>query len=234
MFGFLKWGWLRKRVTLSEAAAEKFRRISDLRQRQIVNLTTKLHAVKEELEHAVTKVSLSEFKMRKAQEEIEAIRLQLDQIEQTAAALPGTDSGAGGSVEPTLADISLIMETGSLTKPLQDNIEGSPDPAKPGTKGITSESLALATQIFGMPVEANDLKILRGVDLKVEEILRRAGIQSWLDLAMTKLPALRRIIEDAGPRYRTDKLKTWSVQARMAAKGEWKKLKTYQDSRLGE
>jgi large subunit ribosomal protein L27 len=94
----------------------------------------------------------------------------------------------------------------------------------------------VGSQVFARTVEANDLKLIRGIGPKLEEILHRAGIQSWAQLALYKLPDLRTILEEAGPRYRIFDPKTWSVQARMAARGEWRKLKAYQDTltELGE
>jgi len=236
LFGFLVWGWLRKRVSVLQKSTDKFRHIADLRQMQIVKLTTRLHTLNEEIERAETKVSLSEFKMRKAQAEADSIRAQLTQIDQGSSAESLAESDSAKSQEPTLADISLIMETGSRSKPQEE----TPDPDAersspiPMMKGIMPDSLEMARQIFNTSVDANDLKIVRGIDQKLEEILHRAGIESWSDLATTRLPALRRIIEDAGPRYRTYDPKTWAIQARMAAKGEWKKLKRYQDSLLSE
>jgi len=37
------------------------------------------------------------------------------------------------------------------------------------------------------------------------------------------------MLSDAGPRYQMHDPKTWPMQAKMAADGEWKKLKKWQD-----
>ncbi len=234
LLGYLIWGWLRKRVTILENSVDKHKRIANLRESQIVNLKTQLQTLTEDLERAETKVSLSEFKMRTAQDEVETIQAKLDQLEQEPP-MAQVEKSDSDTIEPTLADISQIMETGSLSTPAQGSSDekAAVRPA-PLVKGVTNESLEMARQIFNVPVKANDLMMIRGIDQKMEEILHRAGVRSWSELAATRLPALRRIVEDAGPRYRTYDPKTWAMQARMATKGEWKKLKNYQDSLIGE
>ena len=249
LLGYLIWGWLRRHVSVLQNRADRLRRIADLRQIQITSLTTRLTTVTDQLERAETKASLAEYKMRRAQDEIESVRDQMvvtqqqwrDQLKQTEhpdvheKTLPDSMSSDMSSeifIEPTLADISLAMETGTLDpthqKPDASHIENFiPESLM---KRISEESLGMAEEIFDRKIKANDLKLIHGIDQKTEDLLHRAGILSWLNLAQSRLPDLRRITEEAGPRYRTHDPKTWPIQARMAAKGEWKKLKAYQDA----
>lgn len=249
LLGYLIWGWLRKQVSAEQKRTKKYQHIAELRQVQIVNLTTRLTTVKDQLERAETKVALAEYKMRKAQEELESVKDQMvlaqqrlmDHTEETrhrevreitSPESTNVDSDAGIIDEPSLADISLAMDKGALNPTHQkpDASQGDLSIDESLIRGTSEESLEMAAKVFEHDVEANDLKMIYGVDPKMEDMLRRAGYLSWLDLAQSRLPDIRRIVEEAGPRYRAHDPKTWAIQARMAAKGEWKKLKAYQDA----
>lgn len=75
----------------------------------------------------------------------------------------------------------------------------------------------------------NDLKIVEGIGPKIETLFKRAGIEDWEALAATSQERLKELLNEAGPRYRLADPETWPTQADMAAKGEWDKLKEYQD-----
>ena len=48
-------------------------------------------------------------------------------------------------------------------------------------------------------------------------------------MASTPVEKLKEILEAAGSRYRMHNPTTWPAQAKMAAAGEWDKLKKWQD-----
>lgn len=79
----------------------------------------------------------------------------------------------------------------------------------------------------------DDLKVVEGIGPKIQELFNAAGIYSFDDLAAAKMTELRKILKDAGPRYRMHNPKTWPRQARMASQGKWKKLEELQDSLKG-
>jgi predicted flap endonuclease-1-like 5' DNA nuclease len=107
-------------------------------------------------------------------------------------------------------------------------------PAAPDTPeeadGTIPESLAKTGAVFGRKVKPNDLTIVEGIGPKISGLLTDAGISTWIALGNAKIDTLRQVLHDAGPRYHMHDPKTWPRQARMAAQGEWKKLKLYQDS----
>jgi len=75
----------------------------------------------------------------------------------------------------------------------------------------------------------DDLKKVEGIGPKIEQLLNAAGILNWSTLAKTKSQDLRNILADAGNRYKMHDPTTWPEQSALAAKGEWDKLKTFQD-----
>lgn len=73
-------------------------------------------------------------------------------------------------------------------------------------------------------LKPDNLKIIEGVGPKIEDILNKAGFQTWADIANAKVIDLKNILHDAGPRYRIHNPSTWSQQAKLAIKEDWKNL----------
>ncbi|MBK9735847.1 MAG: DUF4332 domain-containing protein [Saprospiraceae bacterium] len=81
--------------------------------------------------------------------------------------------------------------------------------------------------------KADDLKKIEGIGPKIAELLHAAGIITFADLAASSLDKVQAVLTEAGPRFSAHNPGTWSAQADMAAKGEWDKLKEWQDQMDG-
>ena len=79
------------------------------------------------------------------------------------------------------------------------------------------------------PVEKDDLRKIEGIGPKIAGLLNDAGIHTFAALAATEIDAVKQILVDAGGRYSSHDPTTWPQQAKLAAAGEWDKLKTWQD-----
>ncbi len=75
----------------------------------------------------------------------------------------------------------------------------------------------------------DDLKAVEGIGPKIEALLKEAGVKTWHDLAQASVDHLRKILSDAGPRFKLADPETWPQQADLADKGEWKALQELQD-----
>ena len=52
---------------------------------------------------------------------------------------------------------------------------------------------------------------------------------TFADVASADVAKIKSVLEDAGSRYKAHDPTTWPAQAKMAAEGEWDKLKAWQD-----
>lgn len=75
----------------------------------------------------------------------------------------------------------------------------------------------------------DDLKIIEGIGPKIEELLNAANIYTYEQLATSEVATLRAILDNAGARFRMHDPQTWPIQADIAEKGDWVKLKEYQE-----
>ncbi len=81
--------------------------------------------------------------------------------------------------------------------------------------------------------KADDLRKVEGIGPKIAGLLNEAGIVTFEDLSKAPIKKLRTILDDAGSRYRMHDPKTWAAQAKLAAKGNWDKLKAWQGELKG-
>ena len=100
---------------------------------------------------------------------------------------------------------------------------------KSTTAAKATTKKATATKANTKNVEKERLRKVEGIGPKIEELLHNSGIFTFKQLSKTKADKLRKILEEGGSRYKMHDPTTWPEQSAMAAKGEWEKLKTYQD-----
>lgn len=83
---------------------------------------------------------------------------------------------------------------------------------------------------YGTVFQSDNLQIIEGIGPKIEDILKKAGINTWAVLAATKSDDLVKILEAAGSNYRIHDPSTWPQQAKLAAEGKWEELVNFQKS----
>jgi len=85
----------------------------------------------------------------------------------------------------------------------------------------------------GASKKADDLRKIEGIGPKIAELLAKIGIKTFADLSTTKKSTLKNMLRDAGSRYKMHDPSTWPKQAKLADKGKWKKLVTFQSKLSG-
>lgn len=101
-------------------------------------------------------------------------------------------------------------------------------PAKKTTKKVTKKTTGKKTTAAKRSL-ADDLKKIEGIGPKISSLLKEAGVQTFEQLSQHTPKKIKDILLAAGKRYNIHDPKTWPKQAKMAAQGEWDKLKKWQD-----
>jgi predicted flap endonuclease-1-like 5' DNA nuclease len=86
------------------------------------------------------------------------------------------------------------------------------------------------SKLIGRQVAENDLTLILGIGPKTAEILKSHGVDTWDKLAATPLLDLSKWLLEAGGIYKSQDPTSWAKQATMAAHGEWRKLRLYQET----
>ena len=86
------------------------------------------------------------------------------------------------------------------------------------------------SRLLGKEVTENDLTLIAGIGPKTAALLQSHDIHTWEELANVPVDDLRKILAEAGGIYKTQDPSHWAKQAVMAASGEWRKLRVYQET----
>jgi large subunit ribosomal protein L27 len=81
--------------------------------------------------------------------------------------------------------------------------------------------------------KGDDLTKVEGIGPKIKEILWEAGVMTFGDLAGKSADEVKSILLEQGSRYNRFDPTTWPQQAKLAADGDWDKLKELQDKLNG-
>lgn len=119
----------------------------------------------------------------------------------------------------------IIGEKSAQIQPTIKSVIGStPDQAK--QMQSTQEIIHDTKAIFGYAIRRNDLKIVEGIDPKIERILHDAGIHDWAALESTDTNYITSLLHETG----FEKLDpaSWPYQASLARMEKWEELKEFQ------
>ena len=137
----------------------------------------------------------------------------------------------------TLGDIAAFSDLKVQMEGQEEQKTATPPPTPPSEALKKVEEVAVE-KIQETPAEVkaeettstDDLKKIEGIGPKISSLLQEAGIKTFSQLSETTPDKIREILEAAGSRYKMHDPTTWPDQAKMAAAGEWDKLKEWQDA----
>jgi small subunit ribosomal protein S1 len=157
--------------------------------------------------------TVKETKIKARKETTSAIQNQTAKIEKT-----------------TLGDMAAFSELKVQLEDQNERTEATPivEKAKPVVEIEDIEELEMEEVMVS--TSADDLKKIEGIGPKIEELLKNAGINTFAALSLTSLDKIKEILEEAGSRYKMHDPTTWPDQAKLAANGEWEKLKEWQNA----
>jgi predicted flap endonuclease-1-like 5' DNA nuclease len=98
-----------------------------------------------------------------------------------------------------------------------------------GDPASDDAELATAAAVIGRPIVRDDLKVIEGIGPSIEDLCHGIGIRTWSDLAETEPSLLRTMLDDAGPRSKTQNPDTWPRQAALLAAGDWRAFRKLVD-----
>jgi predicted flap endonuclease-1-like 5' DNA nuclease len=79
----------------------------------------------------------------------------------------------------------------------------------------------------------DDLEVIEGIGPKIAELLHKAGVMTFAQLAAMTGEQIQPILDAAGPNYKLADPTTWPDQADLCARNRWTALKAMQDGLTG-
>ncbi len=110
----------------------------------------------------------------------------------------------------------------------QDKREGKIPPSKKRIK-LGSETVKAQKPKPPQSPHGDNLKRIEGIGPKVSEVLKKAGITTFKQLAEMTPEQISEILASEGDRFVNQDTSTWPRQAELAAKGEWEALRAWQE-----
>ena len=171
----------------------------------------------------------------------------LEAVEETPAVPESETAALDAAISQAAVESGAETETPTPeTKAVEEKVEAptaeeTPAPEKVEEKVETpvaevveekteeTATTEVAEEKVETPTPADDLKTIEGIGPKIEELLHNADIKTYATLSTTSADAIKEILSAAGGRFSTHDPTTWPEQAKLAAAGEWDKLKTWQD-----
>jgi small subunit ribosomal protein S6 len=105
--------------------------------------------------------------------------------------------------------------------------------ADPETAAAAAVGQVKAKAAKPAPQQPDNLKRIEGIGPKIAEVLKAAGVASFAKLAAMTSEEIKDVLNAAGDRFSFQDPTTWPAQADLAAKGEWDKLKKWQEDLKG-
>jgi len=98
---------------------------------------------------------------------------------------------------------------------------------------VTPQPLVNPNESFAVAKRTNasgpdNLRKIEGIGPKIAKLLVEDGIDSFAKLANASIKRLKKILKEAGPRFKLHDPTSWKEQAALAAKGKWEDLAALQ------
>ena len=151
----------------------------------------------------------------------EAVREErVRERKQTDKALKATKSKVERT---TLGDMDVFSQ-------LKEQLQTADDTPAPAPKAEKKEAAPKAEKKTAKKADkGDDLKKIEGIGPKISELLTNNGYGTFALLAEAEVEKIKEVLAEAGSRYKMHDPTTWPEQAKLAAAGEWDKLKAWQD-----
>lgn len=135
-----------------------------------------------------------------------------------------------------VADVPAVaapVKKATPTKKATPVKKAAPTKRKPAPAKTLAIDLKAARAAGFKIKSADDLTVIEGIGPKINGLFKDAGLKTFAKVATATVPQMRKILDDAGPRYRIANPSTWAKQAKLAAGNKWAALNKLQDELSG-
>jgi len=154
---------------------------------------------------------------KKAEKEITSLKTDLASMRYKLDEIQKDNTALRSSINSLEADKMML-------KAQIEEMKGGEGGVVLGKTSGKEEKKTSGTVDYGAVFEPTDLRLIEGIDPSIEKVLRKAGINSWGDLAGKSEDDLNSIMSDAGPEYKSLDTSSWIQQAKLAEAGQWDDL----------
>ena len=157
----------------------------------------------------------------------------------TSSKTPSSTTKKAAAAAKTEKSIDQVMEAATKAeKVVKETVKKSVKKvtAKKSAPAKAPQKPAAAPKAKAIPTATEkkfDLTLIEGIGPKIQELLVKAGITNFDQLANSSPADLKNILTEAGTRFQMHDPSTWAAQAKLAAAGKMDELKVLQDELKG-
>ena len=177
----------------------------------IEGLQEQVERLSSELQARETHIMALQQDLDEAEGELSRLRARVTEFERAGAEERPPD------VEEPQPDVQETQP--DVQEPQPDVKEPQPDVQE------TQPDVEEAQAVLGARVEVDDFTVIEGIGPKIASQLDDAGISTWRQLSESDPSELRRMLTEAGPRFRLHDPANWPAQAALLAHGRWQEFK---------
>jgi predicted flap endonuclease-1-like 5' DNA nuclease/uncharacterized protein YneF (UPF0154 family) len=121
----------------------------------------------------------------------------------------------------TIAKVETEVETPKVETPKPTakktvakttEVNNKVEPAKTAKKTTAGKKTVAKTPVSGTK---NDLKVIEGIGPAIEKLLNAKNINTYKELADSKIEVIQEILNEGGPRFAMHSPETWPMQAQL-------------------
>ncbi len=129
-----------------------------------------------------------------------------------------------------VSDVKIVKKAKKMAVKAKVEIQDAIEDIKEDVTEVADTIKSKITDVTSDTVKT-DLKVINGIGPKLEEVLNAAGIQNYSDLVKASKSDLRKILDQAGSRYKMHNPEDWKAQAKLAAANKMDELKAWSKSK---
>ena len=194
-----------------------------------------LVGARESIERQQARVEQLSSELEVRDTKIAALQKQLDQSDGERRRLQARQTeleGDGGELSRLRARIDELEQTTAEADRLRSQVDelraeltASAARRETSTADAGEPDVSEAASVLGTRIKLDDFTVIEGIGPKIADLLHDAGITTWRQLSEADPAELRRVLTEAGSRFRLHDPTNWPAQAALLTHGRWQEFK---------
>jgi predicted flap endonuclease-1-like 5' DNA nuclease len=153
--------------------------------------------------------------------ELSRLRARIDELDQATAEADRLRARID-ELEQTTAEADRLR---SQVDELRAELTASAARRETSTADAGEPDVSEAASVLGTRIKLDDFTVIEGIGPKIADLLHDAGITTWRQLSEADPADLRRVLTEAGSRFRLHDPTNWPAQAALLTHGRWQEFK---------
>lgn len=162
---------------------------------------------------------------------VEGVKVNAPKAKKTTKTTAKKATATKKAVKSTTTKAATTKKAATATKTTAKKAIAKKAPV--AKKTATKKATTSAAAKLDAKMNAKGLQVIEGVGPKIASLMNEAGLVTFADVAKASQATLKKVLENAGSRFKLANPSTWSEQAKLASQGKWEALEKLQGELKG-